>query len=146
MRKSEKEKELVVELNDFRNYLAGMVFETVQKKNEFYLFGENKELQRALQRNLAHLYAMLGSQYSPVVQHEAETLIKHYEYVEEITKFVLDFASLWSKYEPFFDPSSPALKFLTKENKEFSSWEAQWKKIIKSMTADSLSFYRRVCD
>lgn len=59
---------------------------------------------------------------------------------------MLDFGSLWSKYEPFFDLNSGSLKFLTKESKEFSSWETQWKKIIKVITTDSLSFYRKVSD
>lgn len=44
-------------------------------------------------------------------------LIKHYEYVEEITKAALEFTELWNRFEPFFDPNSGALKFLTKEGK-----------------------------
>lgn len=38
VRKSEKEKELVVQLGECRNYISNLVFETVQKKNEFYIF------------------------------------------------------------------------------------------------------------
>lgn len=35
---------------------------------------------------------------------------------------------------------------LTKESKEFFSWETQWKKIIKNITADAVLFYKKVCD
>lgn len=103
-------------------------------------------MQEKIHHNLNELYTMLNSQYSQSVQSEAETLIKHYEYVEEIIKAILDFAEVWSHFEPFFDLNSGSLKFLAKESKEFTSWEAQWKKIIKNITADSLSFYRKVCD
>ena len=35
---------------------------------------------------------------------------------------------------------------LTKESKEFFSWETQWKKIIKNITSDAVLFYKKVCD
>lgn len=38
------------------------------------------------------------------------------------------------------------MKLLTKESKEFFSWETQWKKIIKNITTDAVLFYKKVCD
>jgi hypothetical protein len=39
VRKSEKERELSTHLAEYKNYIATvMVFETIQKKNEFYIF------------------------------------------------------------------------------------------------------------
>jgi dynein heavy chain, axonemal len=146
VRKSEKEKELIVQLVEFKNYISNLVFETLQKKNEFYIFGENKEHQAKIHRNLDLLYSMLGNHYSQTVQHEAEALIKHYEYMEEVIKAVLEFGYQWSRHEAFFDSALGSLKLLTKESKEFASWELQWKKVIKTITTDSVSFYRRVCD
>ena len=90
VRKSEKERELNSHLAEYKNYIASvMVFETIQKKNEFYVFAENRDIQTQLHHNLAHLYAMLDNQYSPNIRNEAEALIRHYEYIEEIVRSVL---------------------------------------------------------
>ena len=91
------------------------------------------------------LYAMLGSHYSPAIKNEAETLIRHHEYIEEIIQAGLEFGQEWEKYESFFEGSS-ASKMLNKESKEFTNWEGQWKKILKNITNDSALFYKRVCD
>jgi hypothetical protein len=66
--------------------------------------------------------------------------------VEEIIKAVVEFGSIWSRYESFFDGNSNSLKLLTKESKEFFSWETQWKKILKNITADAILFYKKVTD
>jgi dynein heavy chain len=89
---------------------------------------------------------MLETHYSAPIKVEAETLIRHYEYVEEIMRAVMEFGSNWERLESFFEGSAGSLKLLTKESKEFASWEAQWKKIVKSVTCDSQLVYRRVCD
>ena len=59
---------------------------------------------------------MLDSHYSPVIKHEAEALIRHHEYIQEIIKAAYDFGQMWSKYELFFD-NNPASKMLNKEGK-----------------------------
>ena len=56
------------------------------------LFCSNQDEQPSL------LYSMLGNQYSQSVQNESETLIKHYEYTEELMKAALDFTHQWCKY------------------------------------------------
>ena len=71
---------------------------------------------------MALLYSMLGNQYSQSVQIESETLIKHYEYTEELMKAALDFTLQWCKYETYFDGTSGSLKLLAKESKEFANW------------------------
>ena len=56
------------------------------RKREVYIFEENHEVQLRIHANLCQLYAMLDSHYSTAIKHEAETLIRHYEYMEEIIK------------------------------------------------------------
>lgn len=47
---------------------------------------------------LGQLYAMLDNQYSQAIKTEAENLIRHYEYVEEIMKAALEFGAVWNRY------------------------------------------------
>jgi hypothetical protein len=61
-----------------------MVLEIVTKKREVITLGENKELNIKINEKLSLLYSMIDNQYSGSIKSEAETLIKHYEYVEEI--------------------------------------------------------------
>ena len=58
-------------MGECKNYISNLVFETLQKKNEFYIFSENKDIKSKLQNNLDLLYSVLGNQYSQSVQNEA---------------------------------------------------------------------------
>lgn len=70
----------------------------VPQQREVVLLGENRELRRTLEDKLAQLYSIVENLYSASIKAEAETLIKQYEYLEEILHAATDYGVKWGRY------------------------------------------------